>query len=109
MSSVACCPHHRVQNTWRYAGSGITTKDLFTCTQDEALGRYSVSREVPRSILKYRTVLGTLDATPKFPNIPVSLQGNTEIPGFSREVPCSALKGETVPDSLPVLGSGVLG
>ena len=30
--------------------------------QDEALGRYSVSREVPRSILKYKTVLGTLDA-----------------------------------------------
>ena len=29
--------------------------------------RYSVSREVPRSILKYKTVLGTLDATPKVP------------------------------------------
>ena len=26
-------------------------------------------------------LLGTLDATPKFPNIPVSLQGNTEVPG----------------------------
>ena len=26
-----------------------------------------VSREVPRSILKYKTVLGTLDATPKVP------------------------------------------
>ena len=25
------------------------------------------SREVPRSILKYKTVLGTLDATPKVP------------------------------------------
>ena len=36
-------------------------------SQDEALGRYSVSREVPRSILKYKTVLGTLDATPKVP------------------------------------------
>ena len=35
--------------------------------QDEALGRYSVSREVPRSILKYKTVLGTLDATAKVP------------------------------------------
>ena len=41
-------------------------------------------------------LLGTLDATPKFPNIPVSLQGNTEIPGVSREVPCAVLKCETV-------------
>ena len=41
-------------------------------------------------------LLGTLDATPKFPNILVSLQGNTEIPGVSREVPCSVLKCETV-------------
>ena len=28
----------------------------------------------PRSILKLEMLLGTLDATPKFPNIPVSLQ-----------------------------------
>ena len=40
-----------------------------------------VSREVPRSILKFEMLLCTLDATPKFPNIPVSLQGNTEVPG----------------------------
>ena len=45
-------------------------------------------------------LLGTLDATPKFPNIPVSLQGKTEIPGVSREVPCSVLKCETVLDTL---------
>ena len=45
-------------------------------------------------------LLGTLDATPKFPNIPVSLQGKTEIPGVSREVPCSVLKCETVIDNL---------
>ena len=45
-------------------------------------------------------LLGTLDATPKFPNIPVSLQGKTEIPGVSREVPCSVLKWETVLGSL---------
>ena len=45
-------------------------------------------------------LLGTLDATPKFPNIPVSLRGNTEVPGVSREDPCSALKGETVLDTL---------
>ena len=42
----------------------------------------------------------TLDATPKFPNIPVSLQGNTEVPGVSREVPYSVLKCETVLDTL---------
>ena len=36
------------------------------------------------------------------PNIPVSLQGKTEVPGVSREVPCSALKGETVLDTLDV-------
>ena len=34
-------------------------------SQDEAPGCYSISREVPGSILKYKTVLGTLDATPK--------------------------------------------
>ena len=69
-------------------------------SQDEALACYSISREVPCSVLKLETVLGTLDATPKFPNIPVSLQGNTEIPGVSREVPCSVLKCETVLDTL---------
>ena len=59
-----------------------------------------VSREVPRSILKFEILLGTLDATPKFPNILVSLQGNTEVPSVSRDVPCSALKGEMVLDTL---------
>ena len=33
----------------------------------EAPISYSVSREVPCSVLKCETVLGTLDATPKFP------------------------------------------
>ena len=33
----------------------------------EALARYSVSREVPRSVLKSEKLLGTLDATPKVP------------------------------------------
>ena len=50
-----------------------------------------VSREVPRSILKFEMLLGTLDATQKFPNIPVSLQGNTEVPGVSRDAPLFAL------------------
>ena len=33
----------------------------------EAGTRYSVSREVPRSVLKSEKLLGTLDATPKVP------------------------------------------
>ena len=52
-----------------------------TSWQDEALARYSFSRNVPRSILKCETVLGTLDAAQKFPNTLVSLEGNTEVPG----------------------------
>ena len=35
--------------------------------QDEALAPYSVSREVSHSVLKCKTVLGTLDATPNVP------------------------------------------
>ena len=38
-----------------------------TSSQDEALARYSVSREVPCSVLKWETVLGSLDATSKVP------------------------------------------
>ena len=38
-----------------------------TSSQDEALARYSVSREVPCSVLKWEMVLGSLDATPKVP------------------------------------------
>ena len=38
-----------------------------TSWHDEALAPYSVSREVPRSVLKCETVLGTFDATPKVP------------------------------------------
>ena len=34
---------------------------------DEALAHYSVSREVPRSVLKCKTLLGTLNATPNVP------------------------------------------
>ena len=48
---------------------------------DEALALYSDSREVPRSVLKCETVFGTLDAISKFPDIPVSLERNTEVPG----------------------------
>ena len=45
------------------------------------LARYSVSKDVPGSVLKCETVLGTLDVTPKVPNTPVSLKGNTKVPG----------------------------
>ena len=47
----------------------------------DALARYSDSREVPLSVLKCETVLGTLDAISKFPDIPVSLERNPEGPG----------------------------
>ena len=36
-------------------------------SEDEALAHYSVSSEVPRSVLRFETVLDTLDATPKVP------------------------------------------
>ena len=44
----------------QHTGSVVASKD-------EALARYSVSREVPRSVLKSEKLLGTLDATPKVP------------------------------------------
>ena len=43
--------------------------------------RYSISREVPRSILKCETVLGTLDATPKVPLYTDLTRGDTEVSG----------------------------
>ena len=51
--------------------------------QDEALARWSTPREVQISILKSETVLGTLYATPKVTDIPVSLEGNTEVPTWA--------------------------
>ena len=38
-----------------------------TSSQNEALARYSVPREVTCSVLKWETVLGSLVATPKVP------------------------------------------
>ena len=60
---------------------------VFPSLQDEALSRYNVSREVPHSVLKFERVLCTLDVTPKFPDIPVSLEGNTEVPGTTSSEP----------------------
>ena len=54
-------------------------------SQDEALARYSVSIEVPRSALKFETVLGTLDATRK--DTRLSLNESTEVPGTTSSEP----------------------
>ena len=40
-----------------------------------------IPRTMPGQCVAASGQLPALDATPKFPNIPVSLQGNTEIPG----------------------------
>ena len=56
-------------------------------SQDEALARYSVSREVPRSVLKWETVLGTLMRPQKFSDIPVSFERNTEVPATTSSEP----------------------
>ena len=49
-----------------------------TSSQDEALARYGVSREVPGSVLKCEMVPDSFHASPKVPHTPVSLEGNTE-------------------------------
>ena len=56
---------------------------------DEALAHYCVSREVPGSILKCETVLGTLDATPKVPLYTDLTRGAT------REALMRAMKSES--------------
>ena len=53
----------------------------FPVLQDEALAPYSISREVSHSVLKCKTVLGTLDATPKVPLYTDLTRGDTEVPG----------------------------
>ena len=56
-------------------------------SQDEALDRYSVSSEVPRSVLRFEMVLDTLMRPQKFPDILVSLEGNTEVLGTTSSEP----------------------
>ena len=56
-------------------------------SQDEALARYSVSSEVPSSVLRFEMVLDTLMRPQKFPEIPVSLEGNTEVLGTTSSEP----------------------
>ena len=63
-------------------------------SQDEALARYSVSKDVPRSVLKCEMLLFTLDVTPKVPQHTVLTEGNTQVPpslGFSRQEHWSGL------------------
>ena len=47
-------------------------------SQDEALAPYSVSREVPRSVLKCETVLAPLMRPQKFLDAPEDLQTESE-------------------------------
>ena len=44
-------------------------------SQDEALASYSVSGEAPRSILKFKTIIGNLDVTTKVPRHPGLTRG----------------------------------
>ena len=43
--------------------------------QDEALASYSVSGEAPRSILKFKTIIGNLDVSTKVPRHPGLTRG----------------------------------
>ena len=56
-------------------------------SQDEALSRYSVSREVPHSVWNSKRYLAPLMRPKKFPNIPVSLEKNTKVPGTTSSEP----------------------
>jgi len=56
------------------------THEVPPSSRDEALSHCSVSREIPRLLLKFETVLDTLMQRKKFPDILVSLERNTEFP-----------------------------
>ena len=58
-----------------------------TSSQDEALARYSVSREVPCSVLKWKWYLAPLMRPLKFPETPGSLEWNTDGPGTTSSEP----------------------
>ena len=69
--------------------TAATRKDhaVSASSEDEALDRYSVSSEVPRFVLRFEMVLDTLMRPQKFPDIPVSLEGNTEVLGTNSSEP----------------------
>ena len=50
-------------------------------SQDEALSRYSISGESPVRNWRSKGHLAPLMRPKKFPDIPVSLKWNTEVPG----------------------------
>ena len=56
-------------------------------SQYEALARYSISREFPRSILSAKLYLAPLMRPQKCRDIPVSLEGTTEVPGTTSSEP----------------------
>ena len=60
-----------------------------------ARARYSVSREVPRPVLKCETLLGTLDATPNVPRQCMKVKSESEVaqscPTLSDPMDCSLL------------------
>ena len=56
----------RAEQSLEWTG-GVWRVGTWRQGQGRTLARYSVSREVPCYILKWETVLGYLDATPKVP------------------------------------------
>ena len=72
------CPIHIVIRESR-RNSRKTTR-FPPSSRDEALSFCSISSEIPRSLLKFKTGLDTLDAPKKSPDIPASLERNTESP-----------------------------
>ena len=58
-----------------------------TYSQDDALAREGVSREVPCSALKCETGPDSLHVTPKVPRHAWFLEGNTEGPGTASSEP----------------------
>ena len=71
-----------------------------TSSQDEALARYGVSREVPCSVLKCETAPDTFPATPKIsPTRRVSSRGTPRVPAPLHLSPFSLLitTGESIP------------
>ena len=57
----------KMENILKFYGKMLPLKKENCDTKVRYETKHCVSREVPRSILKYKTVLGTLDATPKVP------------------------------------------
>ena len=60
---ASCIPHRKLRIPAQLEKNHV----VHTSSQDETLSGYSVSREVPRSVFKVETVLGTLDVTQKVP------------------------------------------